>query len=132
MESLELDGLRSWPAVDAVAGGPVLLQDGRERIATEEEVFFGSAIPDVHPRTAACVAPEDELVLLVVDGRQRESRGVDLVELATLLRDLGCVEAINLDGGGSSALVINGALVNRPVGGVEEREVMSALALLER
>jgi exopolysaccharide biosynthesis protein len=108
------------------------MQDGVERITVDEEVFFGSSIPSVHPRTAACVAAAGELVLLVVDGRQRESRGVDLVELATLLRDLGCREAINLDGGGSSALVIDGELINRPVGDRDEREVMSALVLLER
>jgi len=132
IEGLDLDGLRPWPARDAIAAGPVLLQEGRQRITSEEEVFFGSTIPDVHPRTAACVAAEGELVLLVVDGRQRDSRGVDLVELATLLEDLGCVEAINLDGGGSSALIVDGRLINRPIGGAEEREVMSALVLLER
>lgn len=132
IEGLDLEGLRPWPARDAIAAGPMLVQEGRQRITSEEEVFFGSTIPGVHPRTAACVAEEGELILLVVDGRQRKSRGVDLVELATLLEDLGCVEAINLDGGGSSALIVDGRLLNSPVGGAEEREVMSALALFER
>lgn len=132
IEELDLEGLRPWPARDAIAAGPVLMQEGRLRITSQEEVFFGSTIPDVHPRTAACVTESGELVLLVVDGRQRDSRGVDLVELAILLRDLGCSEAINLDGGGSSALIVDGRLLNRPGGGSEQREVMSALALLDR
>ncbi len=126
----KLDGLPVWDAVDAVAAGPTLLVGGEVRISTDAEVFFGSAIPEVHPRTAAGVMPGGELVLLVVDGRQRGNRGVDLVELAALMRDLGCVEALNLDGGGSSTLVVTGELVNRPLGGTEEREVMSALTVL--
>jgi exopolysaccharide biosynthesis protein len=131
VEELDVEGLRPWPARDAIAAGPVLMQEGRLRITTEEEVFFGSTIPDVHPRTAACVTDTGELVLLVVDGRQRDSRGVDLVELAILLRDLGCDEAINLDGGGSSALIVDGRLLNRPAGGEEERQVMSVVALID-
>jgi exopolysaccharide biosynthesis protein len=65
---------------------------------------------------------------MVVDGRQPESRGVGLEELATLMLEAGAVEAINLDGGGSSTLVVNGILVNRPQGNTEQRQVMSALA----
>ena len=57
------------------------------------------------------------------------SRGVDLQELAILMKDLGCVEAINLDGGGSSAMVVDGKLLNRPAGTTIQREVMSAIAV---
>ena len=57
-----------------------------------------------------------------------ESRGVSLEELATLMLEVGALEATNLDGGGSSTLVVNGTLVNRPAGDTVEREVMSALA----
>jgi exopolysaccharide biosynthesis protein len=45
------------------------------------------------------------------------------------MRDLGCVEAINLDGGGSSAMVVDGKLLNRPAGTTSQREVMSAIAV---
>lgn len=128
--ALDLDGLPLWDAVDAVAAGPALLADGEVQISVDPEVFFGSAIPEVHPRTAAGLMADGELVLVVVDGRQRDSRGVDLIELAALMRDLGCVEALNLDGGGSSTLVVAGELVNLPLGGVQEREVMSALTVL--
>jgi len=90
-------------------------------------VFFGSSIPNTHPRTAAGQTGDGALMLLVVDGRQPESRGVNLQELAEIMRDLGAVQALNLDGGGSTALVVDGVLLNRPTGGTAEREVMSAL-----
>jgi exopolysaccharide biosynthesis protein len=64
---------------------------------------------------------------MVVDGRQPESRGVRLDELAQLMHDVGAVDALNLDGGGSSALVVHGTLLNRPQGLPLQREVMSAL-----
>lgn len=55
-----------------------------------------------------------------------------MVELATLMRDLGCDEAINLDGGGSATLIVDGELLNRPAVGDEEREIMSALTVMYR
>ncbi len=51
-------------------------EDGIQDIATDEEVFFQTTIPDIHPRTAAGVDAEGRLLLLVVDGRQSASRGV--------------------------------------------------------
>ena len=60
------------------------------------------------------------------------SRGVDLPELANIMQELGCEDAINLDGGGSSALVVNGMLLNRPAGKTVEREVMSAIAVYSK
>ena len=105
------------------------MHEGKIRVTSDEEVFFGSTISNIHPRTAAGYRNSGELVLLVVDGRQIDSRGVDLQELAILMRDLGCVEAINLDGGGSSAMVVDGKLLNRPAGTTSQREVMSAIAV---
>ena len=119
----------TWEVDDALHAGPVLMHEGQVRVTSDEEVFFGSKIPDIHPRTAAGYRKNGELVLLVVDGRQVDSRGVDLEELAILMRDLGCVEAINLDGGGSSAMVVDGKLLNRPSGTTSQREVMSAIAV---
>jgi hypothetical protein len=121
--------MQFWPVQDALAAGPCLLTAGEINITSDEEVFFGTSIPKVHPRTAAGYTKEGQLILLVVDGRQDESRGVDLTELALIMKDLGCVEALNLDGGGSSTLVANGQRLNQPAGGSVEREVMSALAV---
>ena len=129
MDSFDFSTAETWEVDDALHAGPVLMHEGRIRVTSDEEVFFGSTIPDIHPRTAAGYRNSGELVLLVVDGRQIDSRGVDLQELAILMRDLGCVEAINLDGGGSSAMVVDGKLLNRPAGTTSQREVMSAIAV---
>ncbi len=118
-----------WDVSEALAAGPQLIRDGRVMITTNEEVFFGSAIPDVHPRTAAGLTEEGELLLLVVDGRQPASRGVDLEELASILLQLGAVQALNLDGGGSSTFFADGEVLNRPAGGRDLREVMSAITV---
>ena len=129
VDSFDFSKAETWEVDDAIHAGPVLMHDGKIRVTSNEEVFFGSTIPDIHPRTAAGYRNSGELVLLVVDGRQVDSRGVDLQELAILMRDVGCVEAINLDGGGSSAMVVDGKLLNRPAGTTSQREVMSAIAV---
>ena len=121
-----------WTYRDILGGGPLLLRDGEIFIPVDEEVFFGTSIPQVHPRTAAGITKNGDLILLLVDGRQLVSRGVDLPQLANILLDIGCKDAINLDGGGSSALVVNGVLLNRPAGTTTEREVMSAIAVFSK
>lgn len=125
---IDYGSAREWVIRDAIGAGPALVMDGAMHVTSDEEVFFGTSIPEVHPRTAAGVSAAGELLLMVVDGRQPESRGVSLEELATLMLEVGAIEAINLDGGGSTTLVVNGNLVNRPQGSTVEREVMSALA----
>jgi len=122
---------RPWAVDEALAAGPVLVRDGRDAVATEAEVFWGSHA-NRHPRSAIGLAPDGAVWLVVVDGRQPVSRGVTLDELAALMRGLGATEALNLDGGGSSALVVQPAggppiRLNRPVGGDVEREVSTAL-----
>jgi len=128
---LDFEGLQEWPARHAVAAGPVLVMQGVERVTIDAEVFFGTKIPDLNPRTAAGVTIEGDLIVIVVDGRQRASRGVSLTELASIMLELGSVEAVNLDGGGSSMLIVDGVLVNRPLGSQSQRQVMSALLILE-
>lgn len=118
-----------WSVHHAVSGGPRLLRDGHVDITVDQEVFFGSSIPNVHPRTAAGVTREGDLVLMVVDGRQSGSRGVSLEELADLMLSAGATDAINLDGGGSSTMILGRQLVNLPTGGTFEREVASAIAV---
>ena len=125
---LDYDHAQTWDIVYALAAGPALVVDGRVQVTSDQEVFFGTSIPEVHPRTAAGRTSNGTLIVMVVDGRQSVSRGVSLQELAAMMRDVGAVDALNLDGGGSSTLVVNGVLLNRPTGGVFQREVMSALA----
>lgn len=121
-----------WDAKDFLEAGPMLIKDGKINITSDEEVFFNSSIPKVHPRSAVGKTADGKIIYLVVDGRQAESRGVDLIELATILFNLGCIDAMNLDGGGSSTLVVNGKLINRPAGKTRLREVMSAIAIFAK
>ena len=82
----------------AVGGGPRLLVDGDIPASLDDD--------RLEPRTAAGVSTDGTtLFLLVVDGRQRDSRGASLHELGAAMQDLGASAAINLDGGGSSSLV---------------------------
>lgn len=113
----------------AVGAGPMLLRNGRLSITADEEGFAATSIPAVHPRTAAGVTEDGRLILLVVDGRQDASRGVDLPQLAALLQSAGAVDGLNLDGGGSSTMVVRNLLLNRPTGGTYQREVMSAVVV---
>ena len=128
--SLDLSTADYWSVEDAVSGGPAIVSDGRVDIALDEEVFFDTTIPEIHPRTAAGITATGDLILMVVDGRQGTSRGVDLENLARLMLQAGAEEAINLDGGGSSSLVLDGQLINTPSGGTSEREVVSAIVVL--
>ena len=68
--------------------------------------------------------------MVVIDGRRPGwSRGATLGELRATLRDLGAVDALNLDGGGSSEMVVNGEVVNRPSDG-RERRITNAVLIL--
>lgn len=104
-----------WNMQTAIGGGPVLVQDGRIRITNNEEWrFAGKAIHDKHPRTAMGYTKDNRLIILVVEGRNPEAAGASLTQLAKIMVDLGCVEALNLDGGGSSCMLVNGKETIRP------------------
>jgi exopolysaccharide biosynthesis protein len=86
-----------------------------------------------HPRTAAGFSRDRRtLFLLTVDGRSTRSVGVTLEELARLMRRLGAWEAMNFDGGGSTTMVIDGAVVNVPSDAGGEREVGSGLLVVRK
>ncbi len=99
-----------WKMQTAVGGGPVLLQNGEIKITNNEELkFAGKAINDRHPRTAMGYTNDHKLIIMVIQGRVPGiAEGASLTQEAQLLKDLGCVEALNLDGGGSSCMLVNG------------------------
>jgi hypothetical protein len=107
---------RKWKMQTAIGGGPVLLQQGGIRITNEEEkMFTGKAIDDKHPRTAMGYTRGNKLIILVVQGRfPGIAEGASLKQEAQILKDLGCWEALNLDGGGSSCMLINGKETIKP------------------
>jgi hypothetical protein len=107
------DDANRWTANQAIGGGPVLIKDGKIRDYSKEEGFGGSHIQR-HPRTAIGYLNDSTLLMMVVDGRQQASAGVTIKELAQLMWEAGCYEAVNLDGGGSSAMVAAGEVVNIP------------------
>ena len=99
-----------WKMQTAVGGGPALLQNGKIKITNNEELkFAGKAIDDKHPRTAMGYTKDNKLIILVIQGRfSGIAEGATLTQEAQILQDLGCWEALNLDGGGSSCMLING------------------------
>lgn len=113
---------RPWNTIKhAVCGGPRLMEDGKVSINGKEEKFDNSIINGRHPRTAVAVTFDGDLLLIVVDGRSKRNAGMKLDELATYLKNLGARHAINLDGGGSSSMIIKGKTVNSPSDGCERR-----------
>ena len=122
-----------WKMQTAVGGGPVLIQKGLIKITNEEEVMFtGKAINDKHPRTAMGYTKDGKLIILVVQGRSESSGGATLIQEAQILKDLGCWEALNLDGGGSSCLLINGKETIKPSDPTGQRAVPAVFLIRNR
>ena len=100
-----------------VSGGPLLLWKGQRLEEPETESISRVFYLARHPRTAVGVRADGTLLFVTVDGRQpEESVGMSLPELTDLMLELGAVSAINLDGGGSTTMVIDGRVVNHPSG----------------
>lgn len=105
------NGLSKWKMQTAVGGGPVLLQQGNIAISNNEELKFAgkAGLTDKHPRTCMGYTKDGKLIVMCIQGRfPKIAEGVNLTQAAQLLKDLGCTEALNLDGGGSSCLLVNG------------------------
>lgn len=125
----DLVGQVDWKGFkEAVGGGPRLVKEGKPSVSFAYERFDNSFSATRHPRTAIGYTPAGEVVLCVVDGRSAISRGATLDEMAAIMIKLGCSEAINLDGGGSSTMYVGGSIINRPSDGVL-RPIANALLL---
>jgi len=115
-----------------IDGGPRLVRTGRT-VAAQPETGRTGFVEGRHPRTAVGVRADGRILLVTVDGRQPErSVGMTIAELASLLLELGAVEAINMDGGGSTTMVAGGRVVNSPSDLTGERAVGDALLVLAR
>ncbi|MEO7264035.1 MAG: phosphodiester glycosidase family protein [Ferruginibacter sp.] len=98
-----------WKMKTAIGGGPVILQNGKIAITNnQEKMFAGKAINDKHPRTCIGYTANNKLIIMVIEGRSESASGATLAQEAKLLQELGCIEGLNLDGGGSSCLLVNG------------------------
>jgi hypothetical protein len=127
------------PGLGVVNGGPRLLRGGRSAITAEAEGFDHPDDPGFYyafglrrnPRTIAGVTREGRLLLVAVDGRAPGySAGLDFEEEAAVMRALGARDAVNLDGGGSTTMMIRDRMVTRPSDATGERPVGDAVLLL--
>ncbi len=133
----------NWNPFSAVGGAPVLIKNGKivfdftttssGKFMTnyellQSDIFSTSIRP---PRTVIGSTTDNKIILFVCDGRQTHSEGATMLELAQIMKALGCVNALNLDGGGSTAMVAAGTLLNKPSDG-SERAVPSVVAFVKR
>ncbi len=114
---------KKWKMETAIGGGPVLIQNGNIQISSKEERMFANTEETKHPRTAMGYTATD-LIILCIQGRTPGiAAGAGLSQVAQIFKDLGCIEAINLDGGGSSCMLINGKETIKPSDGAGQRAV---------
>lgn len=130
-----------WNSIPNIVGGtPILIRKGKKITDFSSEKTRQSFLDDRHARTAVGLRSNGQWVFAVIDGKQSElSRGMTMNELATFMFEIGCTDALNLDGGGSSTMVLDGKVVNDPVGDEDEdanlkkvRRVADAILIFEK
>lgn len=130
-EMLQMGHFKKWEMNAAVGGGPVLVQNGEIKITNNEELKFGGKqIDDKHPRTAMGYTNDGKLIMLVIEGRfPNKAEGATLTQEARMLKEIGCVEALNLDGGGSSCMLVNGKQTITPSDKEQQRPVPAVFVI---
>ncbi|MES2518374.1 MAG: phosphodiester glycosidase family protein [Bacteroidota bacterium] len=126
---------KSLPSPNVLVTGPLLIYENKE-----EELRVNAFNNNRHPRTCACVTNDNDLLLITVDGRNAVAQGMSLHELTFLTKMLGCKDAVNLDGGGSTTMYIKGqdeGVVNYPCDNKQfdhqgERSVSNVIMILKR
>jgi len=126
-------GGAAWPAVSAIGGSPMLIKDGNITISDAAELININNSTS-RPRSAIGNNANGIIMLLAVEGDNAAAgyNGLNLSETATMLKELGCTQAINLDGGGSTSLVVGNRLTVRPGDNGVERPVVSALLIKQK
>lgn len=110
---------------DTIGGNPTLVRDGQLFIGPGSTPFFRR-----HPRTGVGITADNHVLFVTVDGRDPgRSLGMTPAEFGRLFQQFGATYALNFDGGGSTTMVVNSDIVNKPSDGYE-RLVSSALVLL--
>lgn len=119
-------------AEDIVGGVPQLVRNGKVSVTWELEKTSRSFVDTRHPRTAIAKLKDGKFLMIAVDGRSESSGGIGLFDLAAYLIELGAVDAMNLDGGGSTTMYLDGKVVNHPSDKEGERAVSDALVVTPR
>jgi hypothetical protein len=117
---------------DITNGAPQLIKDGKIDITWEQEKSSKSFVETKHPRTAVALLKDGKFLMVTVDGRSEASGGIGLEDLAKLLLEFGAMDAMNLDGGGSSTMFLNDKVVNHPSDKEGERRVGDAILVFPR
>ena len=114
-------------------GWPQLVKDGKSLIKSNLNIegVIQRFSENRHPRTGVGFSKDSTTVYFItVDGRQQMSRGMSLLEFADLMIDEGIYQGLNLDGGGSTTMIINNKVVNSPSDNTGERAVGNCLVLI--
>lgn len=135
---LKADSRSDWEkyiyAKEVITTGPLLIKAGKP-----ENLLKSSFYTTRHPRTAIIKKSNGTIIFMTIDGRAAESSGVSLEELTFISRWLGAVDAINLDGGGSTTMfvkdknstgVVNHPCDNKKFDNQGERKVANAIIIL--
>lgn len=137
----------NWDPYYAMTAGPLLVKDGKimtdlssengslvrnyENIAPD--IFSATLSPD---RTTVGYTEDGKVILFVCDGRITQSKGATILEAAQIMKGLGCVGAVNFDGGGSTAMTVKGSRINSLLsntsGGTENRKVGSVMGFYKK
>lgn len=132
-----------WNPYTAIGGAPILIKDGKPAFdfttttsgkymtnyeLLQSDIFSSTIRP---PRTLIGSTSDNKVVLFVCDGRQTQSDGATLLELVQIMKAIGCTNVLNLDGGGSSAIVANAQLLNKPSDGTE-RAVATVVSFVKK
>jgi hypothetical protein len=132
--------LRTPRGMTVTNGGPLLMRHGRIRVTQRSDGFVRPGDPSFaygfvikrNPRTFAGIDRRGRTVLITVDGRTADDLGLSVLESAHVARSLGLVDAINLDGGGSTTMVVDGTVISHPSDTTGERPVGDALLIGRR
>lgn len=117
-----------WNVTSAIGGSPVLIKNNQINITDAEELIDINNTTS-RARSAIGHTADGKVVIVALEGNNPEgATGLNLAELALLMKEIGCTAAVNLDGGGSTSVTINGQNPIRPSDGTE-RPVVSAILL---
>ena len=127
---LDIKTSPEWENIDhIISGGPYLVKEGQIYVDVTAQKL--GSITGKNPRTAIGYTANNEFIMVTVDGREHASVGMTLGELARMMKGFGCINAMNLDGGGSTVMYVQGKVVNSPAqkGGIP---ISNALTISER
>ena len=110
---ISIETTPNWNGVKhIISGGPYLVKNSEVFVDMTAQKL--GAIGGKNPRSAIGYTKEGHLIMTAVDGREGSSVGMTLTQLAYFMKSIGCVNAMNLDGGGSTVMYVDGAVVNNP------------------